>query len=144
MTTELRKTEEALGVAVDRLKECERAFELCCLTGHAKLAHDALDKITAILHPEPQYEEVAVERWAVFEDDDLIFYASETAAKLNNPGCDVFAMKGTCRRAIPQPVERSVLVFKGTVQKTTPYTGSTLAECIGKTGTLTFTWTDPQ
>lgn len=103
----------------------------------------------ALIPPPPEMEEVEVVHWAIYErglfvctvDDPKHIGANQMAVKLI----------GSYQQEKPQPVERSVKV-KAAIAKDgriqvdifDALRSSEIHDkgCLGKTGTLTFTWTD--
>lgn len=118
--------------------------------------------VDAILNPLPEMEEVEVVRWMCTTCDETYDFrpvTSECGAKLNEHGgecngTEYVKLTGTFQRPKPQPVERSVSVDvrvkassggdKGQPILPSGYyaTFQDFPECHGKTGTLTFTWTE--
>ena len=142
--TELERYKRAMEIALTNM--CRRNRHRSSVTCE-EATQAALNEINAILHPEPQYEDVTVERWECMdcslterEAFDICQCSSANVAKLSGP----------YRRAIPQPVERTLTIIASVgadgriatdvwelMRKSNP-------DPRGKTGTLTFTWTDPQ
>ena len=110
----------------------------------------ALKAVNAILHPEPQYEEVKEKRYIVIDAQGTERWYGAGSSPGIAEGEHIVCLVGTYRRAITLPVERSVTV-EATVDKIGDGCGikwlnpfEENPECHDKRGFLTFTWTDPQ
>ena len=140
MTTELERYEEAVTVALAGLAE------LAALGGGNSYGNEtagyAFKKVNAILHPEPQYEEVEIVRWMCKSCRVVTMVEGEIGPDGNyccKNHVGHLRLAGVDRRAIPQPVERSEKVMRS---------GSGWMQISGDIPTVgtvgTVTWADPQ
>ena len=115
----------------------------------------ALKAVNAILHPEPQYEEVKEKRYIVIDAQGTERWYGAGSSPGIAEGEHIVCLVGTYRRAIPQPVDKSVTVECGwhetkgpgscsIIYPYDPTAALNLKQFLDKRGTLTFTWTDPQ
>jgi len=122
---------------------------------YSKAAQRDLDRINAILHPEPQYEEVKEKRYIVIDAQGTERWYGAGSSPGIAEGEHIVCLVGTYRRAIPQPVDKSVTVECGwhetkgpgscsIIYPYDPTAALNLKQFLDKRGTLTFTWTDPQ
>lgn len=122
----------------------------------SKFCADQLKSINSILTPEPVYEEVEVECWAgvdimtgkinaIGTKESVDIAVSDNPANLIKK----IKMTGTVKRPIPQKNSRTVSVKTSINQFGEPLNtadglyaniGANDPDCVGKTGTLTFTW----
>lgn len=150
MKTELERTKAALEVAINCIKNAKSNMSVGgpMYEGYSK----TLDRISSLLTPPTEYEEVPVARYfvasqpnasAIFEDEEL---AKRCCLQNEVP----VILKGIWKRPKPQSVERSVSVEVRIGATGIAYLTSGGAqpewkdhpECHGKTGVQTFNWTE--
>lgn len=160
MKTELERCKEALAVArhamaiLANVQPGESPFQL--ITAYQK-------DIDTILNPPPEMEEVELVSWAIIAPSGFIETTSTNEGlqrdQVGNPnspfyGYQVVPLTGTIKRPKKQPVERSVTAVgvkfdSGDCGTSIWPHGANLtgdatvwSNLHGKTGTLTFTWTE--